>query len=125
MYVVPSFSSCPDDAAKFIAWYHLDEVAETAFLDYYDSMAYVANADLLNSDQVKSRINPYFGESFTQAQIDAADIFNVFNFSPNAATESSIVVEYFNKAIFGEMSIEDALKAAEEDLKSQIGNAFD
>ena len=125
VYVVPSFSSCPDDAAKFIAWYHLDEVAETAFLDYYDSMAFIANADLLNSDLVKSRVNPYFGESFTQAQIDAADIFNVFNFSPNAATESSIVVEYFNKAIFGEMSIEDALKAAEEDLKNQIGNAFD
>ena len=32
---------------------------------------------------------------------------------------------YFVKAVNGELSIDEALTAAEKDLKSQLGNAFE
>ena len=33
-------------------------------------------------------------------------------------------MEYFTKAIYGQMSIDDALNAAQNDLQIMIGNAF-
>jgi len=49
----------------------------------------------------------------------------VFDYSPKAAAEIDIVMEYFIKAIYGEMSIDDALNAAQDDLILMLGNAFD
>ena len=39
--------------------------------------------------------------------------------------ESDIVVPYFTKAVNGEISIDDALAMAQEDLEVQLGNAYD
>ena len=68
--------------------------------------------------------NDFFGMSQTEAQIAAADQFSIFKYSPNASAEQAIAMEYFIKAIYGDMSIEEALKAAEKDMTDQIGNAF-
>ena len=124
VYVVPTFSSCPEEAAEFISWYHLSETGETKFYDFYSTMAYIVNKDVLSADFVVENANPYFDEAFVQTQIDAAEAFKVFNFGPNSGMEKTIVGEYFDKAVLGEMSIEDALKAAEEALNLQIGNAY-
>lgn len=50
---------------------------------------------------------------------------SVFNYSPKALAETDIVMPYFVKAVNGELSIDEALTAAEKDLKSQLGNAFE
>lgn len=62
--------------------------------------------------------------SIVDAQIAAMDKYAIFDYSPNSTAEQNIVKEYFTKAITGEMTIDDALAAAENDLKTLIGNAF-
>ena len=66
----------------------------------------------------------YFGDTFVNAQKAAFDKYAIFDYSPNASAEQTIVMEYFTKAIYGQMSIDDALNAAQNDLQIMIGNAF-
>lgn len=122
--VVPAFSSNPEAAAEFIAYMGLSEKGSMC----------VAKSSSCPPQNTKALEDPslfagaedaYFGTSLMQAQIDALDTLGIFNYSPNAGAEADIVVEYFTKAVYGEMSIEDALAAAEADLKTMIGNAFE
>jgi len=124
VYIVPNFSSHPEEAAELVAWHQLSEVGELGYYEMTGSIAYIANKEVLKSERIAEDVNPYFTDTYLQAQIDAADAFGVFNYTPNASAETTIALEYFTKAVYGEMSIADALKAAEDDMKAQLGNAY-
>jgi len=79
---------------------------------------------LANEDLFTAQKDGYFGDSYARAQAAATDEFAIFNYSPNASAEQNIVVEYFNKAVNGEMAIDQALSAAQNDLTTMVGNAF-
>ena len=124
IWAIPSFSSCPEEAAEYITWKWLSEDGGKVYFDVYKTITGICNVNVLNSDAVMNTPNDFFGMSQTEAQIAAADQFSIFKYSPNASAEQAIAMEYFIKAIYGDMSIEEALKAAEKDMTDQIGNAF-
>ena len=124
IWAIPTFSSCPEEAAEYITWKWLSEDGAKVYFDVYGTITGICNVKVLNSDAVMNTPNDFFGMSQTLAQIAAADQFSIFNYSPNASAEQVIAMEYFIKAVYGDMSIEDALKAAEKDMTDQIGNAF-
>jgi hypothetical protein len=66
----------------------------------------------------------FLGASLPVAEAKAVKIFKVFNFSPKYTSEIQIVNQYFSKYIQGKMTLDKALKAANMDLQTQIGNAY-
>lgn len=121
--VVPSFSQHPQEAAEFIAALCLSEEGSKSVFRMSGSLP--QNTTVLADDSFfADQADGYFGTSFIDAQKRAVDKFSIFNYSPNASAEQTIVVEYFIKAIYGQMSIDDALAGAQSDLENMIGNAF-
>ena len=121
--VVPSFSQHPQEAAEFIAALCLSEEGSKSVFRVSGSLP--QNTTVLADDSFfADQADGYFGTSFIDAQKRAVDKFSIFNYSPNASAEQTIVVEYFIKAIYGQMSIDDALAGAQSDLENMIGNAF-
>ena len=121
--VVPSFPQHPQEAAEFIAALCLSEEGSKSVFRMSGSLP--QNTTVLADDSFfADQADGYFGTSFIDAQKRAVDKFSIFNYSPNASAEQTIVVEYFIKAIYGQMSIDDALAGAQSDLENMIGNAF-
>lgn len=122
--VVPTFSANAEAAADLIASICLSE--EGSKIVFKTNGSLPQNTEALKDEELFAEsAKGYFGDTFVNAQMAAFDKFGVFNYSPNASAEQDIVCEYFIKAIYGEMSIDDALNAAQADLELMIGNAFD
>ena len=121
--VVPVFSSNAEAAADLIAGICLSEEGSKCVFKMTGSLPQNTKAledEALFAEQAKG----YFGDTFVNAQKAAFDKYAIFDYSPNASAEQTIVMEYFTKAIYGQMSIDDALNAAQNDLQIMIGNAF-
>lgn len=121
--VVPAFTSNAEAAAELISYICLSEEGSKCVFAQNGSLP--QNKDALSDESIfAAQATGYFGETFANAQAAAADKFGIFNYSPNASAEAGIVVEYFTQAVYGQMSIDDALSAAQSDLENMIGNAF-
>lgn len=124
VFVIPTFSSNPEAAAEYVAAYTLSE--EGSKIVARANVAPPNNAKAMEDDALfADQAEGYFGPSLMDAQYAAMDVLSVGSISPNYSAESGIVVEYFTKAVYGEMTIEDALAAAEADLQTVIGNAYE
>lgn len=124
IWAVPAFSSNPEAAAEYICWKWLSEEAELKTFEIFGTITGMSNKSALANEMILNTPNEFFGTSLVEAQIAAADQFGIFNYSPNATAEQTIALEYFIKAAYGEMGIDEAMQAAEKDMKDQIGNAF-
>lgn len=122
VFVIPSFAENPEAAGEFLSEFTLSKEGSKAIFDIIASTP--VNRDTLEMPEVKEP-NTFFGESLYQAQIKALDELKIFNYSPKANAEATIVTEYFIKAIYGEMTIDEALDGAQKDLETMIGNAYD
>ena len=121
---VPAFSAHPEEAAEFISYLCLSEEGSKCVFAMTGSLP--QNTDALADESLfADQANGYFGTTFVDAQKAALNKYGIFNYSPNAASEQTIVCEYFTKAVNGQMTIDEALNAAQNDLQTMIGNAFD
>ena len=121
VFVIPTFARNFEAAADFLAHFTLSEAGTKAIFDIIASVP--VNKNALDDPSVRAP-NPYFGATLLEAQIAGLDELMVFNFSPKAAAEIEIVNEYFIRAIYGQMTIDAALNAAQNDLRIMLGNAF-
>lgn len=122
VFVIPAFANNPDAAGEFLAELTLSQEGSKAIFDVIASMP--VNTDTLASAEVKQP-DPFFGKSLYEAQVKALNEYEIFNYSPKAGAEATIVTEYFTKAVYGELSIDEALKKAQTDLETMIGNAYE
>jgi len=121
VFAIPTFARNQEAAADFLAHLTLSEAGTKIIFD--EISAVPINKNALNNPDVR-RPNPYFGASLLEAQIAGLNELMVFNYSPKAGAEADIVNEYFIRAIYGQMSIDDALQAAQRDLVTMLGNAL-
>lgn len=128
VYVIPTSAAHPAEAAELMCFYFL---STNGFLSKWQNVDHCmrplkAMQELSDDGTLLEGLDDsYFGTSWTEACIKAMDEIKVYPYSPNASAEIPILIEYFTKAVYGEMTIEDALKAAENDLNTLIGNAFE
>jgi ABC-type glycerol-3-phosphate transport system substrate-binding protein len=66
----------------------------------------------------------YFGADYYDVEFASYDYLKAFQFDPSAVKEHSILSQWLNKALTGAVTVTDALKNAESDLKSQIGDPY-
>ncbi len=121
VFVIPAFSSAPKEAAEFLEALTLSEEGRIAI--YNNVFAIPVNRKALESDAVNTP-NAFLGDSLLSAQEQALEQYKIFDYSPKAAQETTIAIEYFTKAVYGDMSIEEAMEAAQEDMENIIGNAY-
>ena len=110
------------EAKELLAEMTLSEVGDLCIWDSISSIP--VNKKALDNERMQVP-NKFFGTSVVEAGKTAVSKMSVFNYSPKALAETDIVMPYFVKAVNGELSIDEALTAAEKDLKSQLGNAFE
>lgn len=122
VFVIPSFSAHPEEAGEFVSALTLSKEGSKAIFDVI--AATPINKETLKMDEVKAP-NEFFGSSLYDAQVKGLEQLKIFNYSPKADAETTIVMEYFIKAIYGDMSIQDALDAAQNDLETMLGNALE
>ena len=65
----------------------------------------------------------YWGD-YMPEMLKSVEKISVFNFSPAYSAEIGIVLEYFDKYVNGELTLDEALDGAQNDLDSQIGNPY-
>lgn len=121
VFVIPQFSSHVDEAKELLAAMTLSKAGTLAI--WKQIASYPINREAAKDESV-TEPNEFFGTSLAEAEKTAIDSFSVFNYSPKAAAEQDIIYPYFQKAIDGDMTIDDALASAQSDLESQIGNAL-
>ena len=53
------------------------------------------------------------------------DLLSVYPYTPNSSLEETIIVRYLGEYLSGTMDLDTALKSAEDEMKAQIGNAYE
>lgn len=121
--VVPSFAEHPENAAEFISYMCLSEQGSVSCYDITACLP--INKKAQENEVLKEKVeNGFFGMSIIEAQLEALKDLKIFNYTPKAAAEQDIVTEYFTKVVYGQESIDNALKACEDDLKIMLVNAY-
>lgn len=77
----------------------------------------LSNNEELNTPDI------YWGDYMPEL-MKSVEKLSVFDFSPAYTAEINIVLEYFNKYVNGELTLDEALDGAQDDLVSQIGNPY-
>lgn len=91
---------------------------------YFRALADTPYLKSLSDNEELNAPDPYWGE-YMPEMLKSIERIKVFDFSPYYSTEIGIVIEYLDKCLNGELTVDEALAGAQDDLVSQIGNAFD
>lgn len=67
----------------------------------------------------------YFGEDRMETEFKAMEILTVYPYTPHSSQEEEIIVRYLGEYLSGTKDLDAALEGAEEEMKLQIGNAYD
>lgn len=83
----------------------------------------------INKEAIKDprvqQADPYFGPSLIPAIEKSLEIFKVMPFTPASDREFQILNNALSKYLTTDISLDNVLKEAENDLKTQIGNPFE
>ncbi len=124
--VVPAFSTCPDEAKEFLKYYRLeDKGVEATFVN--DSRTPITKS-IFESEAMQGE-HEYLsaGAPYWQTELVsyAEENFSIFNYTPQAMTEMSMVNGWATRFFRSEVSLDEMLSGLNGDLKNQIGNAFE
>lgn len=76
-------------------------------------------------DEVFLAPTDYFGEDRMETEFKSMEILEVYPYTPNSSLEETIIVQYLGEYLSGTKDLDSALKAAEDEMKAQIGNAYE
>jgi ABC-type glycerol-3-phosphate transport system substrate-binding protein len=119
VFVVPTFSSDPAGAEEWLSEALMSK--EGSLSVFKSTKAFPINKNAA-SDPAVQVPDAFFGSTLVPALIQATSNLKVFPYDPNASQELTIIIPYFIKAVNGNMSIDDALKDAQNDCVNQISN---
>ncbi len=69
--------------------------------------------------------NDYYGVDRMETEFKAMELLSVYPYTPNSSLEETIIVRYLGEYLSGTMDLDTALQTAEDEMKAQIGNAYD
>lgn len=121
VWVIMKDCEYPELAADILAKLSYDEEYQHFM---YDAFAYIPALKSAYTDEYYGS-HPYFGENLVPVTLEAMEYFDVYDYTPTFSAEMPIVMQYLNEYCAGNMELEEALQAAQDDLQNQIGNAYD
>lgn len=121
--VVPTFSEQKEGAKEFIKMYRLQTEGVLAAFEEADRTP-ITQAEF---DTIAEQENDYLTNDYWKVESESYDenTFSIFNYSPNAVAEMTILNGWLAKYFSGQTDLDETLQGMNEDMKNQIGNALD
>lgn len=122
VYVIPEFSAQKDAAKDYLKIFRLE--AEGALASFEAAGRIPITSDVF--DTIADYDDGYMIKGYyATVQESLGDAFSIFNYTPNAVSEMTIMEGWTAKYFEGTITLDECLEGMEQDMKSQIGNAFD
>ncbi len=122
MFVVPVNCKYSDAAIEILSTLSL--TVEGNLNAYRERSIYPSLTKAIEDDLLKQP-HRYMGASLYEAEAEATNNFKSFNYSPKFNSEIDIIVPYMAQYLQGQMTLDEALSSANNDLVVQLENAFD
>ena len=106
-----------------------DILAKYSFDPEFRRAVYAINAVIPPLESAKTddfyAASDYFDSSLRDVYFEALEQLSAYPYEPTFTAEQTIIRDYLNEYVNGNISLDDALAQAEADMKNQIGNAYD
>lgn len=122
IWVIPAASKNKELAAEVMAKMCFDEHAAKIIYDVTGVLPALKSAA---GDEYYNKQNEYYASSLGEANSEAMEYLKIFPYNPASSQEIKIVVQYLDEYLQDNMTLEQALTNAQNDLKNQIGNPFE
>jgi ABC-type glycerol-3-phosphate transport system substrate-binding protein len=121
IWVIPEASKHKEQAAAYIAKLCFDPNAAEII---YKETGIIPALESAKTAEVYNTPHSFYACSLGPVNFETIGYLKVYPYTPASVQEQTIVVQYLNKFIDGTMTVDEALQAAETDLKNQIGNPY-
>lgn len=122
VYVVPEFSQNKEASKEYLRLFRLTPEGQLASFEAAGRIPLTSDV----FDTIADFKDAYMADGYYKAvQESLGDPFKIFNYTPNAVSEMTIMEGWTAKYFEGSCTLDECLKGMEDDMKSQIGNAFD
>ena len=139
VFIVPKRAKNADQAVDYLSKMFLDKQGSLAVYGTTgttpllksakdDFLAAVRGAtkpaDMSEADWAIQPAN-YFGPEYFDVELASYDYVKILPYDPSAAEEIPILLDWLIKFLAGDADLESALKSAQDDMESQIGNPYE
>lgn len=121
IWVIPKDSKNKEVAAAYMAKLCFEPNASKII---YDSTGIIPALKSAQEDSYFNAEHDYYAGSLGPVNFEAMEYLKVYPYTPASTQEVTIALQYLDEYIMGNMTIDEALKAAENDMLTQIGNPY-
>jgi multiple sugar transport system substrate-binding protein len=121
--VIPTFSEQKEAAKEYMQMYRLQSEGVLAAFNNADRTPITVS----EFNTIAEQQNDYLTNDYWKVESESynEDTYSIFNYSPNAVAEMNIFNGWLSKYFSGQSDLDETLGGMNEDMKNQIGNAFD
>ncbi len=121
IWVIPKASENKELAAEVMARMCFDEDAAKIIYDVTGVLPALKSAA---DDPYYNGENDYYDCSLGKVNTEAMEYLKIFPYNPASSQEIKIVLQYLDEYLQDNMTMDEALEAAQNDLLNQIGNPY-
>lgn len=125
LFIVPKDAEHKEAAIEVFSKLWLTTEGNLAFRNQEGRESFLPLTVDAMEDENVMKADPYFGESLMKAEVEALEVYKIFDYTPASDLEFTILNQYLDEYLAGNLSLDEALEQAEKDMTNQIGNPFD
>ena len=122
IWVIPAAARNKELAAEVMTKMCFDEEAARIIFDVTGVLPALKSAA---EDEYYNGDNEYYACSLGKVNSEAMEYLKIFPYNPASSQEQKIVLQYLDEYLQENMTLDEALKAAQDDMINQIGNPFE
>ncbi|GHV64232.1 hypothetical protein AGMMS49587_16210 [Spirochaetia bacterium] len=121
IWVIPNTSKNKEVAANYMAKLSFDNEAAKII---FNVTGIIPPLESAKTDPYFNSEHDYYKGSLGPVNFEAMEYLKVYPFTPASSQEVTIALQYLNEYLLGNMTIDQALLAAQNDMINQIGNPY-
>lgn len=121
IWVIPAESKNKEVSGSYISKLCFDNDAAKIV---YDVTGIIPALKSAQEDPYFNAPHAYYASSLGPVNFEAMSYLKVYPYTPASSQEITIATQYLDEYIRGKMTVDEALKAAQADMISQIGNPY-
>lgn len=121
IWVIPKDAPHAKEAAELMTKICFEEEAARIIYDVTGVLPALKSA----SEDEYFNSATYYVTKLGEINTEAMQYLDVYPYNPASSQEITIVLQYLDEYVSGNMSLEDALASAQSDLENQIGNPYE
>ncbi|MFR2853416.1 extracellular solute-binding protein, partial [Hungatella sp.] len=122
IWVIPAAARNKELAAEVMTKMCFDENAAKIIFDVTGVLPALKSAA---DDAYYNGGNEYYACSLGEVNSEAMEYLKIFPYNPASSQEQKIILQYLDEYLQDNMTLDEALKAAQDDMINQIGNPFE